>query len=106
MLLINLIFEFCVVIVQAGCTPRAWLHTSGLVAHLGLGCTPRAWLHTTPRAWLPSDLATSPLVCNLYLAQLGVKFHVRVAELYKANQSVCYTFTLARLLGFTLGNAW
>ena len=25
MLLINLIFEFCVVIVQAGCTPRAWL---------------------------------------------------------------------------------
>ena len=42
MLLINLIFEFCVVIVQAGCTPRAWL---------------------------PSDLATSPLVCNLYLSQ-------------------------------------
>ena len=40
MLLINLIFEFCVVIVQAGCTPRAWL---------------------------PSDLATSPLVCNLYV---------------------------------------
>ena len=38
MLLINLIFEFCVV--QGGCTPRAWL---------------------------PSDLATSPLVCNLYL---------------------------------------
>ena len=35
MLLINLIFEFCVVIVQAGCTPRAWL---------------------------PSDLATSPLL--------------------------------------------
>ena len=25
MLLINLIFEFCVVIVQAGCTPRARL---------------------------------------------------------------------------------
>ena len=25
MLLINLIFEFCVVIVHAGCTPRAWL---------------------------------------------------------------------------------
>ena len=25
MLLINLIFEFCIVIVQAGCTPRAWL---------------------------------------------------------------------------------
>ena len=41
MLLINLIFEFCVVIVQAGCTPRAWL---------------------------PSDLATPPLVCNLYLS--------------------------------------
>ena len=40
MLLINLIFEFCVVIVQAGCTPRALL---------------------------PSDLVTSPLVCNLYL---------------------------------------
>ena len=40
MLLINLIFEFCVIIVQAGCTPRAWL---------------------------PSDLATSPLVCNLYI---------------------------------------
>ena len=40
MLLINLIFDFCVVIVQAGCTPRAWL---------------------------PSDLATLPLVCNLYL---------------------------------------
>ena len=39
MLLINLIFEFCAVIVQAGCTPQAWL---------------------------PSDLATSPLVCNLY----------------------------------------
>ena len=43
MLLINLIFEFCVVIVQASCTPRAWL---------------------------PSDLATSPLVCNLYLTKL------------------------------------
>ena len=43
MLLINLIFEFCVVIVQAGCTPRAWL---------------------------PSDLATSPLVCNLYIIYL------------------------------------
>ena len=76
MLLINLIFEFCVVIVQAGCTPRAWL---------------------------PSDLATSPLVCNLYLAQLGVKFHVRVAELYKANQSVCYTFILPSRL-VMLGN--
>ena len=25
MVLINLIFEFCVVRVQAGCTPRAWL---------------------------------------------------------------------------------
>ena len=25
MLLINLIFEFCVVVVQAGYTPRAWL---------------------------------------------------------------------------------
>ena len=43
MLLINLIFKFCVVIVQAGCTPRAWL---------------------------PSDLATSPLVCNLYMAMI------------------------------------
>ena len=41
MLLINLIFEFCVVIVQASCIP---------------------W------AWLPSDLATSPLVCNLYIS--------------------------------------
>ena len=45
MLLINLIFEFCVVIVQAGCTPRAWL---------------------------PSDLATSPLVCNLYISDENV----------------------------------
>ena len=40
MLLINLIFEFCAVIVQAGCTPRAWL---------------------------TSDLATSSLLCNLYV---------------------------------------
>ena len=50
MLLINLIFEFCVVIVQAGCTPRAWL---------------------------PSDLATSPLLCNLYLQHVYMWNHFR-----------------------------
>ena len=46
MLLINLIFEFCVIIVQAGCTPLAWLL---------------------------SDLATSPLVCNLYILHMPSK---------------------------------
>ena len=45
MLLIKLIFEFCVVIVQAGCTPRAWL---------------------------PSDLATCPwcVTYNYYVVYL------------------------------------
>ena len=58
--LINLIFEFCVVIVQAGCTPRAWLL---------------------------SDLATSPLVCNLYLTNYAV---------------VVFLYQTYRLLKFTL----
>ena len=48
MLLTNLIFEFCVVII-----------ITSLVAHLGLN-------------WLPSDLATSPLVCNLYISDKNV----------------------------------
>ena len=52
MLLINLIFEFCVVIVQAGCTPRAWLL---------------------------SDLATSPLVCNLYIQDIEVDMCISVS---------------------------
>ena len=34
MLLINLIFDFCVVIVQAGCTPRAWCVTCLLTYQL------------------------------------------------------------------------
>ena len=46
MLLINLIFEFCVVIVHADCTPRAWL---------------------------PSDLTTSRLVCNLYFINIPLQ---------------------------------
>ena len=48
MLLINLIFEFCVVIVQAGCTPRAWL---------------------------PSDLATCPW-CVTYTYRLHSEFSI------------------------------
>ena len=43
MLLINLIFEFCVIIEQAGYSTRAWL---------------------------PSDLATSPLLCTQYILTL------------------------------------
>ena len=68
MLLINLIFEFCVVIVQAGCTPRAWLL---------------------------SDLATSPLVCNLYIfnAQKYVPLFVSLAPDDYATTQVGLTFT-------------
>ena len=33
---VNLIFEFCVVIVQAGCTPRAWCVSLILGVHSGV----------------------------------------------------------------------
>ena len=48
-----LIFEFCVVTVQSDCTPRAWL---------------------------PDDLATSPLVCNLYIQARAYTDHVAGAR--------------------------
>ena len=65
MLLINLIFEFCVVIVQAGCTPRAWL---------------------------PSDLATSPLVCNLYITPSTLqKSRTIKVMIMTVNQCMWYT---------------
>ena len=70
MLLINLIFEFCVVIVQAGCTPQAWL---------------------------PSDLATSPLVCSLYLCNLYLS-HLNNIVIEKLTISARYLLHLKLLL--------
>ena len=57
MLLINLIFEFCVVIVQAGCTPRAWLPSD--LATLCL------------RHSVAKSLSNLALVCNLYLLHVA-----------------------------------